>query len=130
LAFYPYAIRLFEDHNTTILVLNTYDYRDPEGPILLDLSVEIMTELTNFVYESGTGVEETCSFVQNGIMFIIGGTGDYIRQISIVESCQLRNVGTLPYDFHDGACNNFRNSIGDEEAMLCFAQTSMNGCLV
>ena len=73
----------------------------------------------------------TCSFLQSGVMFIIGGDDDqdYSRQISIVESCRLTKVGQLPYNFHKGACNNYKNDFGYEEAFLCFAWEYGNQCL-
>ena len=41
-------------------------------------------------------------------------------QISIVESCGLRRVGTLPMVFTFGACNTFIATGGNEEVLLCF----------
>jgi len=63
-------------------------------------------------------------------MFIVGGDemtslGD---QISQVQSCSLRRVGTLPSSFDYGACNTFLTPSGGEEALLCFHLYEMDGC--
>ena len=54
---------------------------------------------------------------------------DYSRQISIVESCRLRRFGQLPYAFDSGACNNFKNKFGKDEALLCFGYPNKSACL-
>ena len=60
---------------------------------------------------------------------LFGGNHDsYKTQISIVESCRLRRLGTLPMKFKLGACNTFQTSEGDEEVLLCFARTGKNEC--
>ena len=62
-------------------------------------------------------------------MYFVGGDHvfGYEKQITILESCQLRKIGRLPYDFELGACNNFRDSdSGNEIALLCFGQTKTN----
>ena len=87
-----------------------------------------MTELNSkFTVESGTGADGSCSFVHNGLMYIVGGWWSFRRQVSIVESCRLRLFMTLKFDFRAGACNNFDTSDG-EEALLCFGYDDRNGC--
>ena len=66
-------------------------------------------------------------------MIILGGSEDheYTRQISIVESCGLRLIGKLPWDaFSYGACNSFKNSMGYDEALACFADDHKDDCLL
>ena len=50
------------------------------------------------------------------------------KQISIVESCGLKLVGTLPMWFNLGACNTFKTNGGTEETLLCFAQLLSKKC--
>ena len=90
-----------------------------------------MTEIDEFSFEPDTGSYLSCSFVLNGIMFIVGGYSnrDFTRQISIVESCRINKVGQLPYDFYDGACNSYTNEVGNESALLCFSLHDKYGCL-
>ena len=62
-----------------------------------------MRKAENFQFETGTGSDASCSFVQNGIMYIVGGYSEnYNSQISIVENCRLNRVGELFYDFRYG----------------------------
>ena len=58
----------------------------------------------------------------NRQMMIFGGRENQPvhTQISIVESCGLRRLGTLPMIFIQGACNIFQTSGGNEEVLLCF----------
>ena len=90
-----------------------------------------VTDLTaqfNFEYETGAFL--SCSTVQNGIMFVFGGyfSYDYKDQISIVEDCRLRRVGTLPMRFQEGACNSFTTGEGKQVSMLCFGEDDPSAC--
>ena len=71
--------------NDTIIVINQFSGRSPIGPVLFNISGNFI-ELENFTYQSGTGSYLSCSFVQNGNMYIIGGHSEFVRQISIVQS--------------------------------------------
>jgi len=63
-------------------------------------------------------------------MYIFGGyTGnDYTDQITLVESCHLIRLGTMPVTFQLGACNSFQTSTGDEQTLLCFASSGAKHC--
>ena len=56
------------------------------------------TQVENFHFDVGAGSDWSCSAVINGQMTIFGGNEQklYSTQISVVESCQLRRLGTLP----------------------------------
>ena len=88
-----------------------------------------LTELDVFKFGTGTGSFYSCSFVQNGQMFIVGGKWSFSRQISKIESCRLTKIGELPVYFSGGACNNFGTSTENEKALLCFSSGDRNGCL-
>lgn len=59
---------------------------------------------------------------------IFGGDQKLKKQISIVKSCGLKRVGTLPMAFENGACNTFETSGGTEETLLCFAFAGAKLC--
>jgi len=62
-------------------------------------------------------------------MFIFGGsTTPYDDQISLVESCHLIRLGTMPVKFYTGACNSFKTSTGDEQTLLCFGTSGRSNC--
>ena len=63
-------------------------------------------------------------------MMIVGGdlSESYVRQISIVESCGLRKIGELPFNFYNGACNSFRGADGIQTAILCFQWEAFSEC--
>ena len=62
-------------------------------------------------------------------MFIFGGyTTPYEDQISLVESCHLVRLGTMPVKFSAGGCNTFTSSTGDEQTLLCFALAGRSNC--
>ena len=46
-----------------------------------------------------------------------------MRQISLVDQCHLKRVGTLPFLLARGACTNFRN----DEIFLCFNSNALVG---
>ena len=62
-----------------------------------------------------------------GRAFVYGGAGiEQWRQISVVDSCQLTRVGTLPADLSYGACT----TIGEELIYLCFDLGHTKTCRV
>ena len=80
--------------------------------------------LDDFAFDA-SGSYRSCGAVINGLMLIFGGDETGIeRQISIVESCQLRRVGTLPFNFERGACNTFLSANDDDVVYLCFPWSS------
>jgi len=83
-----------------------------------------LTSEFQFGQSESTGSYASCSTVINGLMMIFGGTGDFESQLSVVESCGLRRLGTLPMEFYSGACNTFQSNEGNEEVLLCFAERS------
>ena len=89
-----------------------------------------LSEVFHFQFEPTTGSDWSCSAVINGLMMIFGGDEDfpYSNQISIVESCTLRRLGSLPMDFEFGACNTFQNPVGVEETLLCFSTFGQAAC--
>jgi len=45
-------------------------------------------------------------------MILFGGfEPEYKSQISKVESCRLKRIGTLPIQFFTGACNSFKENV-------------------
>ena len=59
-----------------------------------------------------------------GKMWIFGGTGTYMRQLSSVGKCGLKSEGTLPFDLYGGAANTVDGFNGAQSALLCFNQYS------
>jgi len=117
-----------DQFNDTIIVFN--EYYSSNSPVLLDIGSDFSLELEGFQFGRETGNYGSCSFVQNGIMYIVGGNGgEFDQQISTVESCRLRKIGDLPNRFDVGACNNYRNPAEEEQALLCFTYADPNGCL-
>ena len=53
-------------------------------------------------------------------MWVIGGSGDFARQVSSVGQCHLKTEGTLPFDLDGGAANIVDGFNGAETALLCF----------
>ena len=86
-----------------------------------------LNELMDFVYEDETEVSGSCSAILNGEMFVFGGW-DEKRQISKVENCTLKRIGTLPMDFRSGACNTYQGRKGEWHVLLCFGIDDKTGC--
>ena len=63
-----------------------------------------------------------------GKMWIFGGTGDYIRQLSSVGKCGLKSEGRLPFDLVQGAANTVDELNGAQSALLCFNYNSPTVC--
>ena len=61
-------------------------------------------------------------------MLIFGGVGIFQRQVSLVGDCNLRLVGTMPFDLYEGTANIFNEFNGSETAILCFDRDSPTNC--
>ena len=60
-------------------------------------------------------------------MYLFGGyTRQYInkRQILMIDDCELKKVGDLPFNFTYGACAQRQN----KQVFLCFHRTSRREC--
>ena len=55
-------------------------------------------------------------------MLLLGGIIE-TRQISLVENCQLKRTGSLPFDHVTGTC-----TVLNEHVYLCFGQGNENIC--
>ena len=68
-----------------------------------------------FEYLEKTEVAYSCAVTVKNEIYVYGGW-DYMDQISKVDGCSLRRVGSLPFPLHYGACAYG----GDEQVYLCF----------
>ena len=112
------------DAKSWILVLNTEKSGHTEifwavksVPLIVDgrgQSKEI-----RFEFGPGTEVDQSCSIVWRGKMYVFGGK-DYKRQISAVDGCQLKKKGELTFDMTNGACAQRENN----EVFICFENSS------
>ena len=108
---------------SAVLILNTAN--DLNIPLITDMDGRV--EPVNFQYGPFTEAEGSCSIVFKGRAFVYGGAGiEQWRQISVVDSCQLTRVGTLPADMSYGACT----TIGEELIYLCFDLGHTKTCRV
>jgi len=100
-------------------------------PVMLDGAGQLINE-DQFVFATDTGSYWSCSVVHDGQMLIIGGRGTdeqrSAKQISVLDSCRLRRIGTLPIFFEAGACNTFTTDSGSDETLLCFYMGAEKEC--
>ena len=63
-------------------------------------------------------------------MLIFGGDYErpYGNQISVLEDCRLKRIGSLPTAFIIGACNTYQRSDGISETLLCFGLYRESEC--
>ena len=113
--------------NDTVLVLGRTDLNDP--PVMFSISTGNMREVAHFQYMEGTGNHDSCSTLFKGQMMVFGGSSvSHLDQISVIEDCALRRVGTLPMAFGIGGCNVFEIDAGLEEVLLCFGSAGKGAC--
>jgi len=91
-----------------------------------------LMEIPQFSYDYDTSAYHSCSTVMDGIMYIFGGKPipkmSFDRQITIVEDCGTRRVGSLPWSFEYGTCNTFFRADSSSYALLCFAYGMITKC--
>ena len=105
--------------NETVLVLGQYLLEWKE-PLVINSNSEI-----SFNFDSTSAVWEACSVEYRGEYYLFGGRF-HPRQISKVENCGLRRIGTLDFDFNTGACGSF--NFKKEIALLCFPGIEKHSC--
>jgi len=89
------------------------------GKLTIFCSDEVYAFWDRFALPHGTESYGSCSTMLDGQMYIFGGQ-DERTQISIVEDCGLRRVGTLPINFYYGQCNSYFAANAEQYALLCF----------
>ena len=109
--------------NDAVLVLLTKMNLPPIVPLLIDPAGG-STNIT-FEYLSDTEVYWSCSTVWKNDMIVFGGS-THRDQVSRVESCTLKRIGTLAFSFNVGACT----STPADDIYLCFDNKLINGCRV
>jgi len=98
-----------------------------------ELGQETFQELDQFKFQEGTGVKASCSALWKGQMLIFGGGGfgvrypDYSKQISQIGNCEMKRIGTLPFNFAFGGCTNLNEANG-EFILLCFRENQRKSC--
>jgi len=65
-------------------------------------------------------------------MLIFGGdtnsdVADYSTQISQIGNCEMKRIGTLPFDFEGGGCTNLNEANG-EFILICFPNRHEKSC--
>jgi len=125
----PTTSTIFPDTNlTNVLVLNQYSYQ-VNKPMMFNTNGSLV-EVLKFEYPYGTGSYASCSVTFRNKMTIFGGHHylPFVRQISEVDNCGLKLVGTLPGDFAFGACNVFNIQSDAEHVLLCFGLDNYKAC--
>ena len=103
---------------------------NPREPIITNAAG---LDKRNFDFEFGpeTQVYYGCSLTWKNELFIVGG-GSELRQISKVEKCSLKRIGSLqqtnglPLFSQTGSCVN----INDEKVYLCFVVNNSPECFI
>ena len=79
-------------------------------------------ELTTSFDQNGQQFSGSCGATYQNNFYIFGGDLN-ANQILRVENCQLKSIGTLPFDFINGACGTDGPSI-----ILCFSANEYQLC--
>ena len=84
----------------------------------------------DFTYEEGTSSFRSCSNIYKGRMTIVGGLyPKFNAQVSVVDSCSLKRVATLPNHHDNPGCNTFLNEAMEQVMYICFSREDQSGCL-
>ena len=89
--------KLCEAQKNGTLVLNDHTIWNDQ----LIINGEQESKKVGINFEVETEVSESCSIVWQGDMFLFGGKYNK-RQISIVDECNLKSLGSLPFDMNKG----------------------------
>lgn len=105
--------------------MNTYS--SSNIPVITDATGQVNANHA-FTMDQNTLVYKSCSVTFKNQHYVFGGShhgidGDYSRQISQIDGCQLRRIGDLPFDHSYGTCT----AVGDDRIYLCFNDGSWAG---
>ena len=111
---------------SSILILSTYSYRDPNGPVITDSTgkVAYAGDVFNFEYGDQTDVYYGCSITYRGDFYVLGSKNEK-TQIAKVNGCRLERIGSLSFEFYSGGC-----SVANEEIFICFSYNDKKQCYV
>ena len=114
--------------NRTVLVLNSdlvyddgwkYKWREP---LLVDAEGRRYPKIV-MSFGNGTEVSYSCSVTFRNRFYVFGGENQS-RQISKVTKCELKRIGSLDFDYAEGACS----TVDDREIYLCFYHNGNKQC--
>merc|ERR1711990_5666 len=91
------------DANVTVVVLGQY-FLDWKVPLVIN--IDGTNSEINFELDDSSSIWEACSVDYQGQYYLFGGRF-HKRQISKVDNCGLRHVGSLNFDFNTGSCGSF-----------------------
>ena len=83
--------------------------------MITDLDGRIGSRDFWFKLEPDTEAYSSCSLKFQGKFYIFGDYNNDHRQISVIDNCALRRIGSLPFTFRGGAC-----ATVDSTLYLCF----------
>ena len=75
-------------------------------------------------FKSETSVSLGCSLIFQNYLYVFGGESSYKRQISQLKGNQFNRIGSLNFQYEDGACVNLNN----EYIYLCFSYGESRLC--
>ena len=102
-----------EEPADSVLILNT---RTPYNvPMITDMDGRIGSRDFWFKLEPDTHAYSSCSLKFEGKFYVYGDYDGDHTQISIVDHCTLKRIGSLPFPFRGGAC-----ATVDSTLYLCF----------
>jgi len=84
------------------------------------------SESISFQFMERTEIEESCSLVWRGVMYIFGGMHQK-RQVSKMEGCSLKRTRSLGFDLNGGTCTAMPTS---NQIALCFDSEEKTVCRV
>ena len=111
--------------NQTVLVLNTRS-SDPRAfkiPPRLVNAQDRNEPITTISFAEETEVLSSCSVTYRNRFYVFGGLIKK-RQICELTECEFKRIGSLDFDFDDGACTNVK----DLKVYLCFEDDNNRQC--
>lgn len=105
-----------------MLALNTYR-SNKRAQVIYPLG---SSESIAFEFSERTEIEESCSVVWQGVMYIFGGM-HLKRQVSKMEGCSLKRISSLDFDLNGGTCTAMPTS---NQIALCFSSDERTVCRV
>ena len=82
---------------------------------MTDASGRVDTDFI-FHFDEDSSVYSSCYTIFKNDFLVFGGRFDFTKQISKIDGCGLRRIGSLDFDLYDGSCTVIKDSV----VYLCF----------
>jgi len=111
-----------QSSSSSVFILYSHKHSwEWKRPLVTDISgkadYNIWFTIEDVYTQGGAGAQGACSVTYKNQMLVFGGAKRHGDQISRIDECRLRRIGTIPFQFRVGGC-----AVSQGKIFLCFTE--------